>query len=61
MYPFTAGEVVSTHALPGHIASAHRPGKDGAKIRAKATAHQKYKKNEAREKERQKSKRRENS
>ena len=45
MDPFGAGAALHCLAPPGHISSAHRAGKDGARVGMNVTAHQE-KKNE---------------
>ena len=44
MDPFGAGAALHLLALPGHISSAHRAGKDGARVGMNVTAHQEKKK-----------------
>ena len=44
--PFGAGAALYRLAPPGHISSAHRAGKDGARVGMNVTAHQKKEKNE---------------
>ena len=46
MDPFGAGAALHQLAPPGHISSAHRSGKDGARVGINVTAHQEKKKNE---------------
>ena len=43
MDPFGAGAALHRLASPGHISSAHRAGKDGARVGMNVTAHQKKK------------------
>ena len=46
MDPFGAGAALHCLAPPGHISSAHRAGKDGARVGMNVTAHQEKEKNE---------------
>ena len=46
MDPFGAGTALHRLALLGHISSAHRARKDGARIGMNVTAHQEKKKDE---------------
>ena len=46
MDPFGAGAALHCLVPPGHISSAHRARKDGARFRMNVTAHQEKKKNE---------------
>ena len=46
MDPFGASAALHRLAPPGHISSAHRARKDGARVRMNVTAHQEKKKNE---------------
>ena len=46
MNPFGASAALHWLAPPGHISSAHRARKDGARIRMNVTTHQEKKKNE---------------
>ena len=56
MDPFGAGAALHRLAPPGHISSAHRARKDGARVRMNVTAHQEKKKNEETNKSRRKEK-----
>ena len=46
MDPFGAGAALHWFGPPGHISSAHRAGKDGARVGINVTAHQEKEKNE---------------
>ena len=46
MDPFGAGAALHCIAPPGHISSANKVGKDGARVGINVTAHQEKKKNE---------------
>ena len=45
MDPFGAGAALHGLAPPDHISSAHRAGKDGARVAMNVTAHQEKEKN----------------
>ena len=46
MDPLGASAALHQHTLTGHITSAHRAGKDGARVRMNVAAHQQKKENE---------------
>ena len=50
MDPFGASAALHRLAPPGHISSAHRARKDGARVGMNVTAHQEKEKNEKTEK-----------
>ena len=49
MDPFGASAALHRLAPPGHISSAHRARKDGARVRMNVTAHQERKNEETKE------------
>ena len=60
MDPFRAGAALHRLAPPGHISSAHRARKDGAKVGMNVTAHQEKEENETKKGKRRAGEKRKN-